>query len=94
MAIPHIIIDGENIFDIVVIRSKEGVDFGKDTAPVHIVFALIGTLDQRKFHLQALMAIAQIIQDKNFMNNWEKAGSIDDLKNLILLTERIRKSKI
>ena len=94
LAIPHIIIEGENVFDIVVIRSKKGIVFNEKDCPVHIIFALIGTMDQRKFHLQALMAIAQIIQDKNFMNNWEKANSISDLKNLILLTERIRKSRI
>jgi mannitol/fructose-specific phosphotransferase system IIA component (Ntr-type) len=51
-------------------------------------------MDERNFHLQALMSIAQIIQDKNFMNNWEKVKSIEDLKNLILLSERIRKDKI
>jgi amino acid transporter len=94
LAIPHIIIEGEKIFDIVVVRSQQGIDFGKNTSPVHIVFALIGTMDERNFHLQALMSIAQIIQDKNFMNNWEKVKSIEDLKNLILLSERIRKDKI
>ncbi len=94
LAIPHIIIEGNSKFDIIIIRSKEGIDFGENFSPVNIVFALVGTIDERSFHLQALMAIAQIIQDKNFMNNWKKANSIEDLRNLILLTERIRKDRI
>ena len=94
LAIPHIIIEGEHIFDIIVVRSQQGIDFGENISPIHIIFALIGTMDERNFHLQALMSIAQIIQDKNFMNNWEKARNIEDLKNLILLTDRKRKDKI
>ncbi|MEA3499704.1 MAG: amino acid permease [Candidatus Marinimicrobia bacterium] len=94
LAIPHIIIEGEKIFDIIVIRSQKGIDFGNDIPPVHILFALVGSIDERSFHLQALMSIAQIIQNKNFIDNWEKAKDIEDLKNLILLTDRIRKDKI
>ncbi len=94
LAIPHIIIEGESIFDIIVIRSQQGIDFGENIPNVNIVFAMIGTMDERNHHLQSLMAIAQIIQDDNFILNWEKAKSIDDLKNLILLTDRIRKSNI
>ncbi|MEA1986975.1 MAG: amino acid permease, partial [Candidatus Marinimicrobia bacterium] len=94
LAIPHIIIEGEKIFDIIVIRSQKGIDFGNDIPPVHILFALVGSIDERSFHLQALMSIAQIIQNKNFINNWKKAKDIEELKNLILLTDRIRKDKI
>lgn len=94
LAIPHIIIDGEGLFDIIVARSKEGIDFGPDVPPVHIVFALAGSNDERHFHLTALMAIAQIVQNKDFIKQWKGAESPADLKNSILLAERIRKGNI
>jgi APA family basic amino acid/polyamine antiporter len=40
LAIPHIVVDGTQRFEIVVVRSREGIDFGPDTDPVKVVFAL------------------------------------------------------
>lgn len=94
LAIPHIIIGGSRQFEILVVRSRQGINFDKDIPPVHIVFALAGSKDERNFHLQVLMAIAQIVQNKDFFNNWCKVGGVQDLRNLILLAERIRKGKI
>ncbi|MBU1076192.1 MAG: amino acid permease, partial [Spirochaetes bacterium] len=68
LAIPHIIIEGKLKFDIVLIRSKEGIDFGKEIPPVKIVFSLAGSKKERNFHLTALMAIAQIVQNRDFSN--------------------------
>jgi mannitol/fructose-specific phosphotransferase system IIA component (Ntr-type) len=94
LAIPHIVVDGTGRFEIMVIRSKEGIFYGEGIAPVHIVFALAGSRDERNFHLQALMAIAQIVQNPDFFNNWVKAGSTEDLLNLILLAERSRRGDV
>jgi amino acid transporter/mannitol/fructose-specific phosphotransferase system IIA component (Ntr-type) len=90
LAISNIVIEGNAKFDIVVLRSKYGIDFGNGESPIHIIFALAGTKDQRKFFLQTLITIAQIVQNKRFIKNWKKATSIDDLKHMILLAERIR----
>ena len=94
LAIPHIIIEGEKHFDIIIVRSKSGIIFDPKKSPVHVIFALLGTEDERSFHLQALMSIAQIIQNKNFVGNWKKVNNTEDLRNLILLAERVRKGKI
>ncbi len=94
LALPHIIVDGESEFDITLIRSRKGIDFGEGMPPVHVVFALAGTSNERNFHLKALMAIAQVVQNKDFVNSWMKAGSIEELRNLILLAERVRKGQI
>lgn len=91
LAIPHIVIGGKNEFEIIVVRSKEGIVFAEDTPAVHTVFALAGSREERNFHLQALMAIAQIVQNPFFKNHWMKAPDVRDLKNIILLTERSRK---
>jgi len=94
LAIPHIVVEGKSAFDIILVRSIKGIDFGYNIPPVHIVFALAGTKDERNFHLQALMAIAQIVQSKDFINNWLKARGIEDLRNIILLAQRVRNVKI
>ena len=94
LAIPHIIIEGNSKFDIVIVRSKKGILFRKDKSPVHIVFALAGTRDERNFHLQSLMSIAQIVQNKDFTNHWLKAKDTEDLRNILLLAQRVRKANV
>ena len=79
---------------MIVVRSKERINFGEGVPPVHIVFALAGSKDERNFHLQALMAIAQIVQNKDFSNNWLKVEDTEDLRNLILIAERVRKGTV
>ncbi len=94
LAIPHIIVEGEKLFDIMIVRSKKGIIFDKDKPKAHVIFALLGSEDERSFHLKALMSIAQIIQNKNFIENWQKAKNKEDLRNLILLSDRVRKGNI
>jgi mannitol/fructose-specific phosphotransferase system IIA component (Ntr-type) len=94
LAIPHIIIEGKEKFDIVVVRSKPGIEFSKDIPLVNIVFALAGSKGERHFHLQALMAIAQIVQNKDFEHNWMKTKNTEDLRNLILIAQRVRKGDV
>ena len=93
LAIPHIVIEGRSQFEIVVVRSRKGIDYGENVAPVRIVFALAGSQDERNFHLQALMAIAQIVQNRDFENHWLKARDQAELRNLILVAERVREGK-
>ena len=93
LAIPHIVIEGRSQFEIAIVRSKSGIDYGEDIAPVRIVFALAGSQDERNFHLQALMAIAQIVQNPDFENHWLKVHDQAELRNLILVAERVRKGK-
>ena len=90
LAIPHIILDGENIFDIMLVRNKKGILWTDNSLPVHMVFVLIGTMDKRNDHLRALMAIAQIVQSKNFMKKWTSASDVEHLRSTILLSKRKR----
>ncbi|MDK1032116.1 MAG: amino acid permease [Planctomycetia bacterium] len=87
LAIPHVIVEGEGKFDILLARCRKGIRFSESTKPVHMVFVLAGSRDQRNFHLRALMAIAQIAQHKDFEKDWLNAA---DLRNIILLSERKR----
>lgn len=94
LAIPHIVVDGKERFEIVVARSKEGIDFGAQTSPVKVVFALAGSRDERNFHLQALMAIAQIIQNPEFLSTWTRLRNTTELRSQILLAQRVRKGSV
>ena len=90
IAIPHIIVDGKKLFDVLLIRCKEGINFSEAATKVHTVFVLIGSKDERNSHLRALSAIAQIAQDSNFMKKWLSAKNEHALKDIILLGKRMR----
>lgn len=87
VAIPHIVIEGTNKFEIIFVRAKDGVLF-KDNYKIKAIFVLIGTKDQRNIHLQALASIAQVVMDENFEENWEKLNNINDLRNYLLRHDR------
>jgi len=87
-AIPHVIIEGENLFDIVLVRNKDGIIWNEKGVEVHTAFCLIGSKDERDFHLKALMSIAQIIQSPNFIEDWENAQSEEELRTIMLLAKR------
>jgi len=90
LAIPHIIIEGEHQFNLLIARCEDGINFPDASIPVYAVFILIGTRDERNFHLRALSSIAQITQDVNFDKDWLRAKSIEELRDIILLAERRR----
>jgi mannitol/fructose-specific phosphotransferase system IIA component (Ntr-type) len=90
LAIPHVMTRGIREFDILLVRCKDGVIFPEVSLPVYTNFVLIGPEDERNFYLRALAAIAQIAQDKNFARNWLEAGTVEDLREIILSAERKR----
>jgi APA family basic amino acid/polyamine antiporter len=92
-AIPHIVVEGEHKFDILLVRAREGIIFLHASDPVRIMFVLAGSKDERNYHLRALMAIAQIAQEKHFEQRWLAARDTQGLRNLILLSTRSRETK-
>jgi len=90
LAIPHIIIDGNHKFDILLVRCKDGIIFPEAADPVKTMFVLIGSMDERNYHLRALMAIAQIAQEEDFEKNWLAARNVEELRDVILLSNRKR----
>lgn len=90
LAIPHIIIEGETRFSICMVRAKEGIHFSAESPAVRAVFVLIGTRDERNFHLRALSAIAQIVHDPAFESRWMRVTSREDLRDIVLLGKRKR----
>ncbi len=94
LAVPHIITETSGDFSIIIARSGDGIMFPDNPKPVHVIFALAGAKDERNFHLQALMAIAQILQNPDFTEAWNNAKDTRELRNLILLAERTRTAEV
>ena len=89
-AIPHIVLEGEKKFDVLLVRAREGIKFLGVQEGVKTMFVLAGSKDERNYHLRALMAIAQIAQEKQFEQRWLAARDAEGLRNLILLSTRKR----
>ena len=92
LAIPHIIIPGKTCFNIIPVRSKDGIRFEGTAEPVRTMFVLVGSLDERPYHLRALMAIANLVQEHDFEKRWMAARNTEELRDVILLSNRKRES--
>ena len=90
VAIPHMIAEGEKIFDIFIARSSAGIHFSATHPTVKAVFIIIGSRDKRNLHLRSLAAIAQLIQNPDFEEKWLNAANPESLRDLLLLGERKR----
>ncbi|HJO94459.1 MAG TPA: amino acid permease [Victivallales bacterium] len=90
VAIPHIIIEGEKKFTILMARCKDGIKISDGAQNINAVFVIIGTKDERNFHLKTLAAIAQTIDRKDFQKKWLNAKGEDNLKDIFLLSDRSR----
>lgn len=90
VAIPHMVIEGQDIFKILIARCRNGVRFSDTHDAVKAVFVIAGTMDQRTLHLKSLAAIAQIVQSRHFEQYWQQVRTQDQLRDILLLSERKR----
>jgi len=93
LAIPHVVVDGRGLFDILLVRCKEGVVFSELHPPVKTVFVLVGSPDERNYHLRALMIIAHIVQEPDFESRWFNARGVEQLRDVVLLSTRKREAR-
>jgi len=75
---------------ILLVRCRQGIIFPEKEQKVHMVFVIAGTKDERNFHLRALSAIAQIVQDPKFEDKWMSAKNKEGLRDIVLLGKRKR----
>jgi amino acid transporter len=90
LAIPHLVTPNEDSFEILVARCKDGINFSVEGKIVNTVFVLAGSKNERNFHLKALMSIGQIVSDKDFISKWMQAVDENELRNILLLSNRKR----
>ncbi|MFW6366836.1 MAG: amino acid permease [Spirochaetota bacterium] len=91
-AIPHVVLEGEHLFDIVLVRNRYGIVWNSDNDIVYTAFCLVGSRDERNFHLKSLAAIAQLLMDPEFEKEWNMAKDQNDLRAAVLLVKRKRES--
>lgn len=87
LAIPHVILDGEKRFDMLIVRCREGVRFLDADAAANMVFVLFGSRDDRNMHLRVLSIIAQFMQDSSFERRWLEAESPAALRAVVQKTQ-------
>ncbi len=92
-AIPHIVVDEKDKFDLLIVRSRKGITFNDDKKSVHSIFFLAGSIDQRHFHLVVISSLAQIVQDPGFESGWMDAKNPAALRELLLKIQRSKKKK-
>jgi len=90
LAIPHIIIEGEKRFCVLLARCRGGIRFSEEYPSIKAVFVLVGTRDERNFHLKVLSSIAQIVSAPDFEKKWLEARDERALRDVVLLGKRIR----
>jgi mannitol/fructose-specific phosphotransferase system IIA component (Ntr-type) len=93
IAVPHIVLDQES-FGLIMLRCRDGVAFAPGAEAVHAVFVLYGAMSERTRHLQALAAIAQVANEAGFEEAWLRARSVENLRDLVLLSNRRRLSPV
>lgn len=89
LAIPHIFIEGDGIFKMIIVKCDEGIIIGPQNEKAYAVFALAGSDDMRNVHLKVLASIAQIVQNTNFDKGWKQTKNIQEIKKFLLETDRI-----
>lgn len=90
VAIPHVVVGGEGIFDLLLVRCRDGVIFSELHPAVTTAFVLVGSKDERNYHLRALMSVAHIVEEAGFQERWQKARGPEELRDLVLLSSRTR----
>ncbi len=90
VAVPHLVLPGSGAFHVALVRCRKGIDWGKGYPSIKAVFIIYGTKDQRSLHLKALAAIAHIVQKRSFERRWTQVKHLDQLRDILLLSERKR----
>jgi len=90
LAVPHVVVEGTEKFDMLLARCSKGVCFSEKAPEIRTVFVIAGTRDQRNFYLRVLSAIAQIVQNGDFEPKWMGARNEQALRDVVLLSQRKR----
>lgn len=92
VAIPHVIVKGNNLFGIILVRCRGGIVFDDEHQEINAVFVLYGSMGERAIHLRVLSAVAQIVSSPHFDEKWLSAKNEQALRDTILLGKRKRVS--
>jgi mannitol/fructose-specific phosphotransferase system IIA component (Ntr-type) len=84
IAIPHIMVEQEVPFSVVVARCKKGISNWSTVGEPKIIFTIVTSSLNRNIHLHFLSNIAQILNDPEFEQAWLAAKSKENLRDVLL----------
>ncbi|MCK5832597.1 amino acid permease [bacterium] len=87
VALPHLLLDEVEDFNLVFARSVTGIDFPMADQTIHAIFILLGNRKKPTQHLRFLAEIARRAEDPEFIDKWIQADNKDDLVQLLLMEE-------
>lgn len=90
IAVSDLVVPGEGVFDLIVLRCNPGLDLFSNKDPVKTFFLILTSRDKRDSYLHTLAILAQIAGDFKFEHNWQRAKGEERLRDILLLTERKR----
>ncbi len=86
LAIPHIIVEGEKKFEMLIVRCRKGIEFPE--GKVHVAFVMAGTLDERNFYLRTLASLVEIVREKDFIKRWLSLKDEPALRRFLILQRK------
>ena len=92
LAIPHIVVEENAPFDVLIARCVPGINFAEGVSPVHAVIVLVGSRAERNIHLRFLAAVARVVQSPDFYRNWLSATSSSSGNAASEIADSIRRS--
>ncbi len=90
-ALPHIVVEGYDKFQMFLMRSKTGIKFSETFPAIHAAFFLAGSMDQRHLHLVIISSLAQIVRDPSFEAGWLSAPNTESVRTLLKTIRSSRK---
>ena len=87
LALPHILLDGIERYELIAARSRSGLHFPGVGSPVHAVFVLLGCKDDPQQHLRMLAGIARRAEEPEFLAKWAATEDPENLRALLLTGE-------
>lgn len=87
IALPHILLEGIDRYELVVARSRRGLHFPGVGTPIHAVFVLLGSKDDPQQHLRMLAGIARRAEEPSFLTSWHEADDTETLRAILVTGE-------
>lgn len=88
VSIPLIVTKRSEANEILLVRANEGVQFSELHQPVKAMFVFFGGIEHRNFYLKALMHLAHLVEEPDFLDRWLAATSEDQLRDVLLVNRR------
>ncbi|MGA1793499.1 MAG: APC family permease [Thermoplasmatota archaeon] len=89
MMMPHFVIlsyqvEGKDVYDLSLIRTRRGAMFSEDAPPVHAGFVILFSKDERNFYLNSLMWLMKSCEGVDFEKEWKEAEGENALRMVLL----------